>query len=272
MKAKLIYEKFTEDSDPIQDLGIGFNIKRDFESQKDLVEWLVNNLHHILRLKKIPNDIIIDTSFYIKKKYLDVIENYIFKYITVNGSHVCHWYMLRDALFKKGYKLTDKIEEKFAEEGDPIHDMHIGTHYLIEKWLKKHNIDLYKINNDYTIDVDGDVDLNNKLHKNLPEYINFNYVSGKFTCENNYMTTLRGCPKITSWYFSCACNKLTSLNYIPKKASHVYCYDNKKQFTVKDVLEKCVVEITIFVHNVQYYDWKEGQFTYYDEKKNKYIY
>ena len=61
----------------------------------------------------------------------------------------------------------------------------------------------YTINSDDTIDVDGDVNLYNRLGdmKKLP--VRFGKVSGYFHCGYNKLTTLEGCPKYVGGYFGC---------------------------------------------------------------------
>ena len=52
----------------------------------------------------------------------------------------------------------------------------IGKKAQIEEWLKKYKITNYIINPDFTIDVNGSVNLSEYPDKELPEYIQFNYV------------------------------------------------------------------------------------------------
>jgi len=114
------------------------------------------------------------------------------------------------------------VYEKFSEESDPIQDMGIGIKPLIENWLKKYDIKHYKINDDLTITVHGDLYLNEKM-ESLPYYINFYKVFGNVDLVGLGLTTLKGCPQYISGYFSCHENLLTSLEGGPKKVltSHV---------------------------------------------------
>ena len=152
--------------------------------------------------------------------------------------------------------VKEYINEKFTDESDPVKDMHIGKIRLIEMWLDKMEVTGYSINDDFSIDVMNNVDLERKLNGNLPKYIQFNYVKGCFLCKNCNMTTLRGCPKKLGYYFDCSNNNLKSLKYMPLKASHVYCHSNVKLFTVDEVLNLCDVEKTIFTKNYQHYDYE----------------
>ena len=88
---------------------------------------------------------------------------------------------------------------------------------LIEKWLKEYDIENYTINDDFTIDVDGDVNLVRKNLIEFPDYIQFNIVKGDFDCSTNKLTSLRGGPKKVSGSFICIHNQLTSLEGAPRK-------------------------------------------------------
>ncbi len=83
----------------------------------------------------------------------------------------------------------------------------------IENWLKKYEIKNYTINNDLTVDVDGDVYLYYKKLKQIP--IKFDIIKGYFNCSNNYLTSLDFCPKEVGGNFNCSWNELTSLEFCP---------------------------------------------------------
>tara|TARA_B100000767_G_scaffold18118_1_gene16657 strand:- start:2335 stop:2781 length:447 start_codon:yes stop_codon:yes gene_type:complete len=63
----------------------------------------------------------------------------------------------------------------------------------INKLCDQYNIQNYTINDDGSIDVDGDVDLSKKGLTELP--LKFNYISGDFNCAYNKITDLTGYPK-----------------------------------------------------------------------------
>ncbi|MFW6130870.1 MAG: hypothetical protein ACOC56_06750, partial [Atribacterota bacterium] len=91
----------------------------------------------------------------------------------------------------------------------------LKTKKEIKKWLDKHQITNYTINDDLTVDVDENVDLS---HRNLTEMpIQFNKVNGTFYCTYNQLTSLVGAPKKVFGYFYCSNNKLTSLEGAPEK-------------------------------------------------------
>jgi hypothetical protein len=84
----------------------------------------------------------------------------------------------------------------------------------IDEICRKYGITNYIINDDGTIDVNGNVWLNNRDLVEFP--LTFNRVSGYFNCGSNELTSLKGCPKWVGGYFSCGGNRLTSLEFSPE--------------------------------------------------------
>lgn len=85
--------------------------------------------------------------------------------------------------------------------------------FKIEQTLKKYGIKNYIINDDFTVDVNGTVNLSEKKLTVLP--VQFRHVSGDFFCSQNELTTLKGSPQTVGSTFNCSDNKLTSLEYAP---------------------------------------------------------
>lgn len=83
----------------------------------------------------------------------------------------------------------------------------------IKAWLDIKRIENYQINDDLTVDVNGDVYLAGEELSILP--IQFREVMGYFNIENNKLKSLKGCPKIVHKGFFCGHNKLKSLEYVP---------------------------------------------------------
>ena len=99
------------------------------------------------------------------------------------------------------------------------------TEQKIHNICKVYNISNYKINSDGSIDVDGNVDLTVFNLTKLP--LTFNYVSGHFLCSNNYLTSLKGSPRIIGHNFSCTNNNITSLIDGPDTVGrYYYCNNN----------------------------------------------
>ena len=128
--------------------------------------------------------------------------------------------------------------------------------------MREYNIKNYTINDDFTIDVNGNVFLSRRNLKEFPEYIQFRVVGGRFDCRNNNLTSLRGCPReVEGFYcnvneltslegapervggnFYCDYNKLTTLKGAPKEIGGEFkCNKNSTQFTEDDVRKVCKV-------------------------------
>lgn len=98
--------------------------------------------------------------------------------------------------------------------------------FRIKKWLDDHEITNYKINDDLTVDVSGNVKLTGRNLISLP--IQFGIVAGNFDCGNNQLTSLKGCPKKIVGFFNCINNQLTSLLHGPGKVGRGYfCHNNQ---------------------------------------------
>src|SRR5208283_1902318 len=137
-----------------------------------------------------------------------------------------------------------KINMNFERTSDPLVTLQIGKRAQIIKWLDTYNITNYVINDDLTIDVKNNVNLDYKNLSKFPDFIKFNHVSGYFVCHNNQLTSLVGCPYSTSNTFACFNNPLTSLVGCPSSVGgDFYCSDDKVQFTKKDVKKLCKVKL-----------------------------
>jgi hypothetical protein len=96
----------------------------------------------------------------------------------------------------------------------------------IAAWLDEMGIENYIINDDLTVDVDGDANLFGKGLKSIP--VKFNKVGGDFWCSYNPLTTLKGAPNEVGGSFWCSSNQLTTLKGAPNKiGGDFYCYDNQ---------------------------------------------
>lgn len=107
----------------------------------------------------------------------------------------------------------------------------------IEEICKKYKIENYTINDDGSIDVDGNVNLSTGNIKEIP--LNFNKVSGCFWIDGNGITSLKGSPKTVGVDFDCNMNNLTSLEGGPKVVGGVYLCDNNYLTNLKGSAEEC---------------------------------
>jgi len=159
-----VNEKFTEEGDPIKDMGIGIYAHHDFSTVKKLLQWIWDALPTIFG-GSIPEDIIyntVDSGFYRDMDIWSKINKYVSKYLTLNGEkYIIDWdgnNAIHNALMRKGYqifpemkkfwkdstyndkpqfKINESLNEKFSDESDPIHDMGIGMKEQINIWLKE---------------------------------------------------------------------------------------------------------------------------------------
>jgi hypothetical protein len=155
IKNEALTEKFTVDSDPIKDLGIGVFAKRNFTVREDFINFLIDAMPTILGMSGIPEDIVIEIG-YLNKKYFHIIREYLFKYdITFDSKSICDndsspvyfWpkfvrnELINRKIVKARRKIKESLNEKFTEDSDPIHDLGIGginlskeIYLLIEKF------------------------------------------------------------------------------------------------------------------------------------------
>jgi hypothetical protein len=97
---------------------------------------------------------------------------------------------------------------------------------MISLICKKYGITNYTINDDGSIDVNGDVDLYDFDLNELP--LVFNKVTGYFNCGRNRLTSLKGCPRWVGNGFYCNRNQLTSLEFSPYYVGGYFSCSNNK--------------------------------------------
>lgn len=101
-------------------------------------------------------------------------------------------------------------------------------------WNQLFNPDnFFKVNDDLSITVFEDIQIQDKSLKTIPTQLHIK-TSGSFHCENNYLSSLIGCPSKNVTTFDCSNNHLTSLQYSPKEVDEVFnCSDNKSLYTLR---------------------------------------
>lgn len=93
-------------------------------------------------------------------------------------------------------------------------------------WLEKTKWN-YHINYDLSVDIVGDVKLNN-FFDFLP--IQFGVITGNFDCSQTYILSLKGSPYEVSGNFNCSKNRLTNLDYAPQHVGKNFlCHQNEIQ-------------------------------------------
>ena len=95
----------------------------------------------------------------------------------------------------------------------------------VEKWLEKHDIKSYSISGNLHVNVNGNVDLKNKIDEDfLP--VKFEKINGYFDISNNNLQSLEGCPKEVQKDFDCSHNNLISLFDAPISVGDFDCSNN----------------------------------------------
>jgi len=141
------------------------------------------------------------------------------------------------------YSLSDKQtnQEEFESLEGRIKDLNKNYEYIVTnnkiaiglpeylkvfKELEKFGIENYTFNDDFSIDVNGDVNLYGKGLTKLP--IKFRNVYGNFDITNNRLISLIGCPETVGGNLRCRNNNLRSLLGSPKTVGgYFYCSSNK---------------------------------------------
>jgi hypothetical protein len=155
---KEIFEKFTEKSDPIEDMGIDvvskiMQLSKDFysfklgyyteESWKEIIKWMLEEGYEPWEVLLILNEKIMKWSYDMAGKdipnTLNDFQNYNVKYMSNRNedeiSRVLNNYKLLNNTWVEQYKhiakeagiYAEPMHEKFSETGDPIEDMGIGV-------------------------------------------------------------------------------------------------------------------------------------------------
>jgi len=145
MRAQLVFEKFTEEGDPIADMSIGVFYKLkplDIIKCKKRIKPRIKNTQFnffiepgmysvIKQIYKDGNDRIFNLSTYDNnpQKYFKEVD------IEFSGDEILS---LTSEQFFDHFEIvkSDVLTEKFTEDSDPIDDMGIGMLYQIKKWVK----------------------------------------------------------------------------------------------------------------------------------------
>ena len=157
VKEHIIFEKFTEDSDPVRDLGIGGRHIREFETAEEAANFFLDNisivskfesLEHLKKVMKHYDEP--EASPSILREVKDFLDGWNYEYTRAYGAiHIKEWGVpfdqqktklpyLKDFRDLILYKLKqERVNEKFAEDSDPIHDMGIGIQVFWDKELEK---------------------------------------------------------------------------------------------------------------------------------------
>jgi hypothetical protein len=96
----------------------------------------------------------------------------------------------------------------------------------LKLYLQHINVKDYRINEDKSVDVFGDVNISSLKLKRIP--IKFGVVFGNFYCKDNELINLNNSPKQVMGNFNCSNNQLTSLKGAPELVNGgFYCQYNQ---------------------------------------------
>ena len=109
----------------------------------------------------------------------------------------------------------------------------LTTKQSIKEWLDRMSIENYTINDDLTVDVDGDVYINDENLITIP--FKFNKINGYFDCSFNNLTSLKGSPTTINGRFYCNNNELTTLEYCPTTINGEFYCDNNNLEDINDL-------------------------------------
>lgn len=85
MRARFVFEKFTDDSDPIHDLGIGIYTPRSFETDKDLYEFLYDIMPSIFKVENTIDLVSKYSKLYFKGNVVIELKKYIREYVKMEN-------------------------------------------------------------------------------------------------------------------------------------------------------------------------------------------
>jgi len=115
----------------------------------------------------------------------------------------------------------------------------------ITSWLIEMGIHNYRIQEDLSVDIDGDLNISEKKLNHLS--VQFGHVSGNCLMIRNYLTSLKGAPRSVGGSFNCSHNALTSLEFAPLLCKSFYCNNNpisSFKFLPENV-EKKILPLTV---------------------------
>jgi hypothetical protein len=137
------------------------------------------------------------------------------------------------------------LKDYIVNENNFFKNLGIGQEAQIRKWLDEHKIKNYTINPDLTIDVKGDL----FIEEDLPDFINFNRVLADCVVWHTNVTTLRGVPKYVSGNFECLRTSIETLEYCPIEIGGSFDVIYNKKLKNIDNLPQKVGYITKFYSN-----------------------
>ena len=116
----------------------------------------------------------------------------------------------------------------------------------IKMWLDKKGVTNYIINQDLTVNVNGDVSIGFMSLKSID--VQFKKVTGNFYCNNNFLTSLQGCPQSVGGNFKCHTNQLATLEFSPEKVHVDFVFSGNPILSL--IKRPCYVGGIFIGHNI----------------------
>ena len=111
---------------------------------------------------------------------------------------------------------------------------------IFESYLRQWTHQTWVWNEDGSVDVDGNVNINVPLDK-LP--FKFGKIDGYFNCDNCKLKTFENFPNVVTAHLSCENNQFTSLEYLDIECLNLWIRNNSEleKYTKKDIRKYCKV-------------------------------
>jgi len=111
--------------------------------------------------------------------------------------------------------INEHLSEGFSRNNDDkLSVLNIGKISLINEWLNKYKVKNFYIRNDLTIIVDGHLYLDYDNMTILPDYIQFDTVTGFMECK---LQSFKGVPFFIHRHFLTMNTDVNTTKYLPKK-------------------------------------------------------
>jgi hypothetical protein len=124
----------------------------------------------------------------------------------------------------------------------------LKTKEEIQSWLEEMKIENYTINDDLTVDVNGDVFLGRKKLNSIP--IQFGTINGSMSIWDNHLVSLKGCPSKITESFDCSHNKLKSFEYCPIEIGAYFVF-YANQISTFDFFPNSVGSLVIYENDIK---------------------
>jgi len=133
----------------------------------------------------------------------------------------------------------------------------LKTEKEIISWLNKQKISNYIINNNLTVTVNNDVNLNKISFENGLIPVKFSFVNGFFSVRGSNLKSLEGTPDFVKGDFDCSdCDSLTSLKGSPETVENYYiCTDCKNLISFEGTQKIGKVFISTGCNNINSLDY-----------------